>query len=143
MHFFNFLNSFPTTGCNKFYTSSNRGTIYSPMYPNLYPNNTACAYNITGEKGSMIFLSIRVPYLYNGDTLQVYEREPQSGRITRRKNFDRNDAYYSMSNSLLIKFNSNGVETNSGFKIDFFVTKGTYSCLGQSYSLTRFKISSR
>ena len=74
----------------------------------------------------MIFLAFDMAYMNSGDTVQVYEREPTSGRITSRKSFTSQDAYYSMSNSLVIKFKSDNIHRNHGFIIKFQSTSGMY-----------------
>ena len=112
------------TGCNSIYTTSS-GSIHSPLYPNYFPNNTACTFNISAEQGNMIYVAVRSIFLIPDDTLKVFERDSNNGRLALRKSFWTLDAYYSLSNSLLIMFKSDSRITTDGFKIDFLVTKGT------------------
>ena len=62
----------------------------------------------------------------SGDTVQVYEREPTSGRITPIRSFTSQDVYYSLSNSLVIKFKSDNIYTHYGFIFSFQSSNGMY-----------------
>ena len=72
----------------------------------------------------MIYLAARSVSLSYGDTLEVFERDPTSGFLTRRTEVTATAAYYSNSNSLVIKFKSNSIYTEDGFVLEYRATKG-------------------
>ena len=74
----------------------NKGTIFSPGYPNDYPNNLKCIWNITVDKND--FIVIHIENLITGDNsdrLSFYDQVL----------FHQAVGYIPFSNSELAKFN--------------------------------------
>ena len=114
--------SFLFVGCNKFYNLSS-GTIYSPLYPMQYPNNTMCTYNITVQKGEMIYLTSHVSSFIGGDTLELFERDSSTGRLVQKRSryFG---GYYTLSHNVLLKFKTDDIGTSTGFIYNYRSAKG-------------------
>ena len=105
------------------YTLSS-GEIYSPLYPRNYPNNTMCTYNITVQRGEMLQV-IDSSSLYNGDSVELFERDPSSGRLI-QKRFQYFNGYYPLSHSVLLRFQSNNAVTYFGRIFNYRATKGLF-----------------
>ena len=104
--------------------NSSSGEIYSPLFPCKYPNNTEYVYDITVEKGSMIYLDPIDFFLREGDVVQIFEKDHSNNHLKLRTRLTTMRPYYSMSNRLRVRFKSNEDSNNKGFKLQYIATKG-------------------
>uniref|UniRef100_A0A6Q2YHZ2 CUB and Sushi multiple domains 1 n=1 Tax=Esox lucius TaxID=8010 RepID=A0A6Q2YHZ2_ESOLU len=97
------------------------GVLLSPNYPSNYDNNHECIYRIETEPGKGVRVTATNFQLHEGDYLKVYDGKDTSNRLL--GNFTKTDMYNviinSTSNHLLIEFNSNGTDTNKGFRLTY------------------------
>ncbi|MBN3309505.1 CSMD1 protein, partial [Amia calva] len=97
------------------------GILLSPNYPSNYDNNHECIYRIETEKEKGIRLTALTFQLHEGDYLKVYDGTDSSSRLL--GNFTKNDMYgvvvNSTSNHLWLEFNSNGTDTDKGFRLAY------------------------
>eukprot|EP00063_Salmo_salar_P060825 XP_014035660.1 PREDICTED: CUB and sushi domain-containing protein 1-like isoform X3 [Salmo salar] len=102
-------------------TVGSEGVLLSPNYPSNYDNNHECIYRIETEAGKGIRVTATNFLLHEGDYLKVYDGKDTSHRLL--GNFSKTDMYNviinSTSNHLWIEFNSNGTETNKGFRLTY------------------------
>ncbi|CAB1312927.1 unnamed protein product [Coregonus sp. 'balchen'] len=102
-------------------TIGSEGVLLSPNYPSNYDNNHECIYRIETETGKGIRVTATNFQLHEGDYLKVYDGKDTSHRLL--GNFSKTDMYNaiinSTSNHLWIEFNSNGTETNKGFRLTY------------------------
>ncbi|XP_054838249.1 deleted in malignant brain tumors 1 protein-like [Eublepharis macularius] len=107
--------------CGGFLTHSS-GTIQSPFYPNNYPNNAECIWEIRVESDSRISLTFQTftlevcdRYRCNCDFVEIYDgplhTSPLLGKICYGFTF----TYTSTSNMITVRFHSDGGVTKQGF----------------------------
>ena len=107
--------------CGRYYTSPT-GNVTSPGYPNNYPNNAECYYEIKAPVGHRIVLDLEFHDLeYRYDFLDI--RQIVSGsntrviRLTHRHYNPRRIT--SAENILMLVFTSDGSRTKRGFKATY------------------------
>ena len=102
--------------------SSLSGTIKSPNFPNNYPNNARCSYQIRGKTGSkiqLIFsqLSISKSFECLSDSLKIYEEAKSSSSLISNRCGNDTTSLVSSASKLIIVFESDMTRTSTGFEI--------------------------
>ncbi|XP_078494029.1 cubilin [Ciona intestinalis] len=101
-------------GFNAVATSTSQ-LITSPGYPNNYPNNADCTWNITASDGMGIKF-----ILHKFETETNYDYTFSNGTLVGRLSGSHsNTTYISSENSLNIRFTSDSSITRSGFNVTF------------------------
>lgn len=100
------------------------GSIASPNYPNSYPLNTECVWNIIASPGNRITLSIneiaipKTDDFCNQDYLEIREMS-ESGSIIGIYCGNNPETNLTSSSGLYIKFRSGNVVVGKGFKLEY------------------------
>ena len=95
----------------------NSGKVSSPFYPEYYPDNVLCFYNIEASPGYSIHVRLNSMDLQNSqscnDSLKIYEKgllkKTYCGKYFSVKH------YKSIGNTLQLVFQSDGYGTGLGF----------------------------
>ena len=103
------------------------GNFSSPGYPNGYPNNTCCAYQIAVKKGASIvldFLAFSLEYepRCNYDSIKIFEGEAASRTLMRTFCGNGTKTYTSRGNKLYVLFKSDFSKTHQGFLVRYSTT---------------------
>ncbi|UMM15420.1 hypothetical protein L5515_002825 [Caenorhabditis briggsae] len=112
-----FIAGEPVSGkkCSYIIDSSDRkiGTLYSPTYPGTYPHNMHCSYLMKGYRGERIRLFFTDFDIFFGgehcpyDSITIFDGPTPSSPIIRKVcGLQQRMEIYSMTNSLLIHFNT-------------------------------------
>ena len=105
------------------------GTITSPGYPNNYPNNARCTYDIRARRGMKIQLTFHFIDLESDhDELQLIQMEPGSKNIVTEVSGTENTErrYTSARNRFTLLFTSDSRITKGGFRARYhFIPSGT------------------
>ena len=115
------------------------GVITSPFYPRNYPDNQECRWQITASKGRHVVMII--DYLYTescGQTCTCDYLEVQNGLSSDGYNEKRRCGYlrvryYSIFDSLMVLFVSDGIESKlyGGFKATYIQVNHLASIPGE------------
>ena len=96
------------------------GNFTSPGFPNEYPNDTCCSYQITGEEGK----SIKIEFLHfnlefepncNHDSVKIYEGNSTNGILMKTLCGNGSRIYSSVGNKLYVLFKSDFSIAYQGF----------------------------
>ncbi|XP_028390645.1 tolloid-like protein 1 [Dendronephthya gigantea] len=106
------------------------GTLQSPFYPSLYPDNIDCSWIVSTTKGENILLkfslfSLESRYMCEYDYLDVFDGD--SANATRLGRFCGEELprnLVSSSSKLLIVFHTDRNEQGYGFSLKYSTTKG-------------------
>ena len=111
----------------KYNLTATTGNFTSPGYPNNYPNDMCCSYQITGEEGK----SIKIDFLYfnlefepicNYDLVKIYEGNSTNGVLARTFCGNGSRRYTSVGNKLFVLFKSDFSIAHQGFFARFNVS---------------------
>ena len=103
------------------------GNFTSPGFPNEYPNDTCCSYQITGQE----WKSIKIEFLYfnlefepncNYDSVKIYEGNSANGVLARKFCGIGSRMYTSVGNKLFVLFKSDFFIAHQGFFARFNVS---------------------
>ncbi|XP_028390683.1 cubilin-like [Dendronephthya gigantea] len=129
---FNYTEGPVSCGDSHLYTP---GTLKSPGYPNLYPNNMDCEWTISSTNGKLILLQFSNFSLESRyDFLYIYDGD--SANATRLGRYDGDllpENLQSSGSNLFIVFQTDGSERRSGFVFNYTEVPG--SC-GDSHLYT-------
>ena len=105
--------------CNYNLTATT-GNFTSPGFPNEYPHDTCCSYQITGEEGKSIkieFLHFNLEYgsNCNYDSVKIYEGNSANGVLARTFCGNGSRMYTSVGNKLFVLFKSDSSIEYQGF----------------------------
>ncbi|CAI2292491.1 unnamed protein product [Caenorhabditis sp. 36 PRJEB53466] len=127
-----FISGKPIAGekCSYIINSAVRktGTVYSPTYPGTYPHNMHCSYLLNGFDGERIRIFFTDFDIFFGgehcpyDSITVFDGPTPSSPIIRKVcGLQQRMEIYSMSNSLLIHFNTTQPSKSDprGFIMDY------------------------
>ncbi|CAI4223409.1 unnamed protein product [Auanema sp. JU1783] len=108
------------TGCNAGLLSA-PGTITSPNYPNYYPDNTNCHYQLTAGANKRIYLYFSDVRTESWDVIDVYDgattNSPHLGSLSGF--FPSNTNFTSSGAFMLVTFVSDGQVSYNGFAAEF------------------------
>ncbi|XP_067667453.1 cubilin-like [Haliotis asinina] len=96
--------------------------IKSPEYPYYYPRNTECVWKISADSGFTVRLAVSESSLTNSsgcvnDYVQVYDGPSVSSASLGRFCGIQTPTYISSGRYMTVKFHSNGVNSDKGFKL--------------------------
>ena len=105
--------------CNYNFTATT-GNFTSPGFPNEYPHDTCCSYQITGEEGKSIkieFLHFNLEYDLNCnyDSVKIYEGNSANGTLMQTLCGNGSKIYTSVGTKLFVLFKSDFSIANQGF----------------------------
>ncbi|XP_032223621.2 bone morphogenetic protein 1 [Nematostella vectensis] len=113
------------------YLNSSRGSIQSPRYPDNYPNNVYCAWQIEQRPGyavDLLFLTLDLEFAVNcsRDYIEVFDGPDNSsqslGRFCSDKDVKRH--VVTSGNAMLVEFVTNGRVARSGFDTSYTQYRG-------------------
>ncbi|XP_071605716.1 scavenger receptor cysteine-rich domain-containing protein DMBT1-like isoform X3 [Heliangelus exortis] len=111
--------------------SSPSGTLQSPFYPNNYPNNANCVWEIEAESNFLVTLVFRDVQMEGGrclsDYLAVYDGPLYTSPLLGKFCSGSYHTYTSSSNLLTLRFYSNSRHTYRGFQADYYSTPADQS----------------
>ena len=90
----------------------------------------------------MISLRRRSYSVHSGDTLEAFEKDPANGHLTKR-NLTLFSYYTILSNSIQLKFKSDGRDTSPGFMLYYVAPIGLYKVTKVYPKLTSMHIKMR
>eukprot|EP00795_Rhopilema_esculentum_P008753 gene8753-14777_t len=105
--------------------NSSQSEFSSPLYPFNYPKNTKCKYEITVNKGQMIFIDEQYYERVYGNSLKVYEKSEADGAIieTELLRFG-GFTYWSIGNRITLVFKSGNETSGKGLRVRYIATNG-------------------
>ena len=102
------------------------GTIQSTNFPNNYPSNEYCTWEIRVPKGKQVRIDFQELRTEAGkDIVYIYDTAKAEPMIAFSGIKDKPRAMTSSGNSLRVRFISNGLNSNNGFKLAYKQT-GNY-----------------
>jgi cubilin len=96
------------------------GTIQSPNFPNNYPSNEYCTWEIRVPQGKQVRLDFQEFRTEEGkDKVMIYDTSMVEPMIVFSGIKDKPRALTSSGNTLRIRFVSDGANVNNGFKVSY------------------------
>ncbi|XP_066263228.1 exoskeleton protein RP43-like [Branchiostoma lanceolatum] len=127
-------------GCGGTLTAP-EGSVSSPNYPSDYGNNENCEWIITAPEGSTVRLTFDSFNLENGyDFLTIYDGDSESALMLGRFTGDTlaiHGLITSTSNTILMRFTSDGSNTAQGFQLSYTGTPTSASGCGGTLTAPR------
>ncbi|XP_048582610.1 dorsal-ventral patterning tolloid-like protein 1 [Nematostella vectensis] len=117
------------------YLNSSRGSIKSPLYPDNYPNNVYCAWQIEQRPGyavDLLFLTVDLEFAINcsRDYVEVFDGPDNSsqslGKFCSDKDVKRR--VVTSGNVMFVEFVTNGRVAREGFDISYTLHKTDCPC---------------
>ncbi|CAG2114454.1 unnamed protein product, partial [Medioppia subpectinata] len=112
--------------CSQKFVNQSEGIIQTPNYPKNYGNEDTCVWDIEVPKGKYVKLDFDDTFAINAandicaeDYLLVSQSGDFDTDVQRFCGNQKPDVIISDSNRMLIKFNSNSVNTGKGFRAKF------------------------
>ena len=108
------------------------GVITSPFHPRKYPNNQECRWQITASKGNYVVLIIEREIKQCGasctcDYLEIRDGVSSDGASSRRRCGYKHVAYFSIFESLKVRFVSDDSSTKLYAGFNSIYTQVNYS----------------
>ena len=105
--------------------NSSQSEFRFPLYPFNYPKNTKCEYEISVNKGQMIFIDQQYYERVHGTSLKVYEKNGLDGAVIETELLRyRGFTYWSIGNKITLVFQSGNEISGKGLQVRYFATNG-------------------
>ncbi|KAI4899114.1 hypothetical protein NFI96_028562 [Prochilodus magdalenae] len=97
--------------------TNSRGELFSPQYPNNYPNNANCTWRLLAPDGQGLHLRFTFTDLEECcDSIRVYDGPTNSYPLLGQLPQDQKHEFKSTRNNLAVVFRSDGSVTGQGFR---------------------------
>ncbi|XP_066211733.1 deleted in malignant brain tumors 1 protein isoform X2 [Saccopteryx leptura] len=105
------------------FLSQQSGYFSSPFYPEDYPNNARCVWDIevqNNDRVTVVFRDVQLEGNCNYDYIEVFDGPYHSSPLIGRICHGARDSFTSSSNFMSIRFISDGSVTRRGFQVEYY-----------------------
>ncbi|XP_066096252.1 deleted in malignant brain tumors 1 protein isoform X4 [Saccopteryx bilineata] len=105
------------------FLSQQSGYFSSPFYPEDYPNNARCVWDIevrNNDRVTVVFRDVQLEGNCNYDYIEVFDGPYHSSPLIGRICHGARDSFTSSSNFMSIRFISDGSITRRGFQVEYY-----------------------